>query len=73
MLGAGHQVVGVQLLPGGVTIDTSTMRNVTVDPDSETAYVQPGQCGFPPLLFVAYFETFLAFRQLSPVLAPTQA
>ena len=42
VLGAGHQVVGVQLLPGGVTIDTSTLRNVTIDPDSETAYAQPG-------------------------------
>lgn len=42
VLGGGHQVAGVQLLPGGVTIDTSILRNVTVDPDSETAYVQPG-------------------------------
>lgn len=42
VLGGGHHVVGVQLLPGGVTIDTSTMRNVTVDPDSDTAYVQSG-------------------------------
>lgn len=37
-----QQVVGAQLLPGGLTIDTSILRNVTVDPDSQTAYVQPG-------------------------------
>lgn len=42
VLGGGHQVVGVQLLPNGLTIDTSNLTAIEVDPDSETAYVQAG-------------------------------
>jgi len=51
IMGAGHQVVGVQLLPNGLTIDTSNLTAIEVDPDTETAYVQAGilhsTCGFP--------------------------
>ncbi len=50
IMGAGHQVVGVQLLPNGLTIDTSNLTAIEVDPDTETAYVQAGilrcACGF---------------------------
>ena len=42
IMGAGHQVVGVQLLPNGLTIDTSYLTAIEVDPDTETAYVQAG-------------------------------
>jgi FAD/FMN-containing dehydrogenase len=51
IMGAGHQVVGVQLLPNGLTIDTSNLTAIEVDPDTETAYVQAGilhsKYGFP--------------------------
>ncbi len=42
IMGAGHQVVGFQLLPDGLTIDTSNLTAIEVDPDTETAYVQAG-------------------------------
>ena len=40
--GAGHQVVGVSLLPNSVVIDTKNSSAVDVDPDSQTAYVEAG-------------------------------
>jgi len=43
VMGAGHQVVGVQLLPNGLVIDTSNLTAVEVDPDTETAYVEAGR------------------------------
>ena len=43
VMGAGHQLMGVQLLPNGLTIDTSNCTAVDVDPDSQTAYVQAGE------------------------------
>ena len=39
---AGHQVVGVSLLPNGVVIDTKNLTAIDVNPDSQTAYVQAG-------------------------------
>lgn len=42
IMGSGHQVVGVQLLPNAVIIDTSNMTGVTVDADNEAAYVEAG-------------------------------
>ena len=39
---AGHQVVGVSLLPNGVVIDTKNLTAIDVDPDSQTAYALPG-------------------------------
>ena len=41
--GAGHQVVGVSLLPNGIVIDTKNLTAIDVDPESETAYVQAGR------------------------------
>ena len=46
VMGAGHQFMGVQLLPNGLTIDTSNCTAVDVDPDSQTAYVQAGDLPF---------------------------
>ncbi len=46
VMGAGHQFMGVQLLPNGLTIDTSNCTAVDVDPDSQTAYVQAGELPF---------------------------
>lgn len=42
---AGHQVVGVSLLPNGVVIDTKNLTAIDVDPESKTAYVQAGRLG----------------------------
>ena len=42
ILSAGHQVVGVQLVPNGVTIDTKNLTAIDVDPASQTALVQSG-------------------------------
>ena len=42
ILGAGHQVVGVQLLPNGLTVDNKNLSAIEVDGDSQTAYVQAG-------------------------------
>lgn len=39
---AGHQVVGVSLLPNGIVIDTKNLTAIDVDPESQTAYVQAG-------------------------------
>ena len=40
--GAGHQVVGVSLLPNAVVIDTKNLTAVDVHPTAEIAYVQAG-------------------------------
>ena len=40
--GAGHNIAGTSIAPGGVTIDMSRMRSVTVAPDERLAHVQPG-------------------------------
>ena len=47
VMGAGHQVVGVQLLPNGLTIDTKNLTAIDVDADSQTAYVQAGTSAAP--------------------------
>ena len=47
VLGAGHQVVGVQLLPNGLTIDVKNLSQVQVNAEAQTAYVG---AGVPPLL-----------------------
>ena len=46
LLGAGHQVVGIQLLPNGLTIDTKNLTAIDVDGDSQTVYVQAGATVF---------------------------
>ena len=38
----GHSVAGFSMCDGGVVIDLSLMRGVTVDPDARTASVEPG-------------------------------
>lgn len=40
--GAGHNIAGTSIAPGGMTIDMSRMRSVTVAPDERLAEVQPG-------------------------------
>lgn len=40
--GAGHNIAGTSIGPGGVTIDMSLMRSVRVAPDRRLAQVQPG-------------------------------
>jgi FAD/FMN-containing dehydrogenase/pimeloyl-ACP methyl ester carboxylesterase len=40
--GGGHNVAGRAILPGGLTIDMSLLREVVVDPEARTAVVQPG-------------------------------
>ncbi len=40
--GAGHNIAGTSIAPGGMTIDMSRMRSVTVAPDERLAQVQPG-------------------------------
>jgi FAD/FMN-containing dehydrogenase len=40
--GGGHNVAGNALVDGGLTIDLSLMRGITVDPRARTAVVQPG-------------------------------
>lgn len=40
--GAGHNIAGTSIAPGGVTIDMSRMRSVTVSPDERVADVEPG-------------------------------
>jgi FAD/FMN-containing dehydrogenase len=40
--GGGHNVGGTALADGGLTIDTSGLRGVHVDPEGRTATVQPG-------------------------------
>jgi hypothetical protein len=40
--GGGHNIAGSALADGGVTIDMSRLRAVSVDPDRRVATVQPG-------------------------------
>ena len=40
--GGGHNIAGTALIEGGLTIDMSGLRGVTVDPAARTATVQPG-------------------------------
>jgi hypothetical protein len=40
--GGGHNVAGNAVCDGGLLLDMSTMRSVTVEPGSRTAYVQGG-------------------------------
>ena len=40
--GGGHNIAGTSLAPGGLTLDLSPMRQVTVDPDAKLAQVGPG-------------------------------
>jgi FAD/FMN-containing dehydrogenase/pimeloyl-ACP methyl ester carboxylesterase len=40
--GGGHNIAGIALADGGLTIDMSRLRGVTVDPEARTATVQPG-------------------------------
>ncbi|HWM11613.1 MAG TPA: alpha/beta fold hydrolase [Solirubrobacteraceae bacterium] len=40
--GGGHNIAGRAIAPGGLTIDMSRLREVTVDPAGRTATVQPG-------------------------------
>jgi FAD/FMN-containing dehydrogenase len=40
--GGGHNIAGTALVDGGLTIDTSRLRGVLVDPEARTAMVQPG-------------------------------
>jgi FAD/FMN-containing dehydrogenase len=40
--GGGHNVAGNAVFDGGLLLDMSTMRSVTVDPGLKTAYVQGG-------------------------------
>ncbi len=54
ILGAGHQVVGVQLVPNGVTIDTKNLTGIDVDPDSQTALVQSGVTASDGVASVCY-------------------
>jgi hypothetical protein len=42
MKGGGHNIAGLALSEGGVTIDFSSMRQVVVDVPGETVTVQPG-------------------------------
>lgn len=40
--GGGHNIAGTALADGGLTLDMSRMRDVTVDPTARLAYVGPG-------------------------------
>ncbi|HSE39140.1 MAG TPA: FAD-binding oxidoreductase, partial [Acidobacteriota bacterium] len=40
--GAGHNIAGNAIADGGVMIDLSTLKKVTVDPKIKRAYVNPG-------------------------------
>jgi FAD/FMN-containing dehydrogenase len=40
--GGGHNIGGTALADGGLTIDMSRLRGVSVDPEARTAIVQPG-------------------------------
>ncbi len=40
--GGGHNIAGSSLCDGGLTIDLSTLREVTVDPGTRRVTVQPG-------------------------------
>jgi FAD/FMN-containing dehydrogenase len=38
----GHNIAGTALCDGGLTIDVSSMKQITVDPQARTAIAQPG-------------------------------
>ncbi len=40
--GGGHNIAGTSIAEGGLTLDMSKMREVTVDPDAKLAHVGPG-------------------------------
>jgi FAD/FMN-containing dehydrogenase len=40
--GGGHNIAGTSIAEGGLTLDMSRMRDVTVDPDARLAHVGPG-------------------------------
>jgi len=40
--GGGHNIAGTAIADGGLTLDMSRMRDVTVDPTARLAYVGPG-------------------------------
>jgi FAD/FMN-containing dehydrogenase len=40
--GGGHNIAGTAMAPGGLTLDLSRLRQVTVDPDAKLAHVEPG-------------------------------
>jgi FAD/FMN-containing dehydrogenase len=40
--GGGHNIAGTAIAEGGLTLDMSRMRDVTVDPDARVAHVGPG-------------------------------
>jgi FAD/FMN-containing dehydrogenase len=40
--GGGHNIAGTSIAEGGLTLDMSRMREITVDPDARLAHVGPG-------------------------------
>lgn len=44
--GGGHNVAGTAVVDGGLVIDNSQLRHVSVDPDAQTADVEPGATWF---------------------------
>ena len=40
--GGGHNIAGTSIAEGGLTLDMSRMRDVTVDPEAKLAHVGPG-------------------------------
>ena len=40
--GGGHNIAGTSMAPGGLTLDSSRMRDVAVDPEARLAPVGPG-------------------------------
>lgn len=40
--GGGHNIAGTSIAEGGLTLDMSRMREITVDPDARVAHVGPG-------------------------------
>jgi FAD/FMN-containing dehydrogenase len=40
--GGGHNIAGTSVVEGGLTLDLSRMREVSVDPDAKVAHVGPG-------------------------------
>jgi FAD/FMN-containing dehydrogenase len=40
--GGGHSIAGTAIAQGGLTMDLSRLRQVTVDPDAKLAHVEPG-------------------------------
>ena len=42
--GGGHNIAGTSIAEGGLTLDMSRMREVTVDPEARLAHVGPGVC-----------------------------